>query len=492
MAWDQLEPTPAHKTYLLLSIFLVTYTLFATFIRNRLHLSEPPLALLIGILLGPKVLGWLNPNACNAFNCQKEVGSGRGESWGWGDDVIQETTRVIVGIQVFTVGITLPRHYATKHWRSVAMMLGPVMTFGWLICALFVTLLFDTDLATALTISACLTPTDPVLAASILSNSQFSSRVPKRIKDMLSAESGCNDGVSFPFLYVGLYALINSNFKDAAREYFLITILWQCVFGIFVGMVIGTIFNRALRFSEKRGYTDDAGLTVFYLLLALMCVGAGSILGSDDFLVAFGAGYGFARDGWFQSKIESVHLPEVTDLLLNSAMFVYLGTIIPWDAFNSSTTSNTTLTPWKLVLFAVLVLLFRRLPVTLALYKFVPDIRTFREALFCGWFGPMGLGALFLAIEARAVLETGTSSPLPHPPQYRLPYTDREKAIDLIWPVVCSVVVASTLVHGLSVLALSIASHFRRDASERAPLIAAETDPLTGMVHEDSDEESNA
>lgn len=72
------------------------------------------------------------------------------------------------------------------------------MTFGWLVCAGFIVAIFKTDIATALLIAACLTPTDPVLAASILSNSQFSSRVPKRLRDMLSAESGCNDGISFP------------------------------------------------------------------------------------------------------------------------------------------------------------------------------------------------------------------------------------------------------------------------------------------------------
>ncbi|KAF2149885.1 Sodium/hydrogen exchanger [Myriangium duriaei CBS 260.36] len=485
MAWEQIEATPAHKSYLLLSSFLILYTLFATFVRNRLHLSEPPLALIVGILLGPKVLDWLNPNQCNGSTCLDEV-TGNSTSWGWGDDVLQEITRVIVGLQVFTVGITLPRYYATKHWKSVAMLLGPVMTFGWIACAVIVYFLFQTNIPTALVISACLTPTDPVLSASILSNSQFSSRVPSRIRNMLAAESGCNDGVSFPFLYVGLYALLNNNFGDAAKDYFLITILWQCVFGTLVGLIIGTVFNYALRFSEKRGYTDDAGLTVFYLLLAILCVGTGSILGSDDFLVAFGAGYGFARDGWFTKKIKSAHLPDVIDLLLNSAMFVYFGTIIPWDSFDPKTVAST-LAPWKIVLFAVLVLLFRRIPIVLATYKFIPDIQTFREALFCGWFGPMGLGGLFLAMEARAMLETESSIPLPHPPKYQPPLTSRQQAIELIWPVVSSVVVASTLVHGLSVLALSIGSHLRRHESERAPLLAAETDPLTGMVHEDSD-----
>ena len=40
---------------------------------------------------------------------------------------------MIVGIQVFAVGVELPKHYASKHWRSVLMLLGPVMTAGWLV-----------------------------------------------------------------------------------------------------------------------------------------------------------------------------------------------------------------------------------------------------------------------------------------------------------------------------------------------------------------------
>ena len=40
--WSQLEPTPPHVAYLTLSIFLIIYALFSLFIRNVLHLSEPP------------------------------------------------------------------------------------------------------------------------------------------------------------------------------------------------------------------------------------------------------------------------------------------------------------------------------------------------------------------------------------------------------------------------------------------------------------------
>lgn len=490
--WSQLEPTPAHITYLVLSLFLINYVLFEKFIRNRLHLSEPPIALLFGIVLGPRVLGWLSPNYCGVNGCPNGIaipGDQDVGGWGWGDNVVQEITRVIVGIQVFAIGVELPKYFMGRHRTSVAMMLGPVMIVGWLICAIFVMLLFQTDFKIALVVAACLTPTDPVLAASILSNSQFSERVPKRLRHLLSAESGCNDGTSFPFLYIGLFLLTKPTVGEAFKEWFLITILWQCAFGILVGTIIGTSFNRVLRFSEARQYIDAPGFTVFYLLLALLSVGIGSTLGADDFLVAFGCGYGFARDGWFKKKTEAARLPNILDLMLNSAMFVYLGAIIPWYAFEPHGITPG-VTPGRLVGFLVLVLLFRRLPIILLLYRWIPDVHTWREALFCGHFGPMGLGGLFLAVEARALLETDSSEPLPHPPNYEAPYSPRERAINLIWPIVCFTVMGSTLVHGLSVLALSVKSHLSRPKERRASFMAGETDPLIGMNHEEGNGDS--
>ncbi|TKA30799.1 hypothetical protein B0A50_02519 [Salinomyces thailandicus] len=485
--WKQIEPTPPHVTYLALSGFLISFTLFTNFIRNRLHLSEPPIALLVGIILGPVGLGWLTPNFCGVDGC-KDEGTGLG-GWGWGDDIVQEVTRVIVGIQVFAIGVELPKFYASRHWRPVAMMLGPVMTFSWLIVAVFVVLIFRTDIPTGLIVGACLTPTDPVLASSILSNSQFSNRVPKRIKDLISAESACNDGISFPFLYLGLFALTSSTVGEGVKEYFLVTILWQVAFGTAIGLVIGTIFNRILRFSVARDYVDAPGFTVFYLLLAIFSVGVGSTLGSDDFLVAFGAGYGFARDGWFTKRTKATHIPLVIDLLLNSAMFVYLGTIIPWYAFQPHSVTPW-ITPGRLVAFLALVIAFRRIPIMMLCYPWISDIKTIKEALFCGHFGPMGLGGLFLAIEARAVLETGTSLPDKHPPHPGRPYTPKEKAIETVWPLVCFVVFGSTLIHGLSVLALSIKTHVSRPRHKRAAVLAAEDEPLEGMEHAGGDGES--
>jgi NhaP-type Na+/H+ or K+/H+ antiporter len=465
--WSQLEPTPPHITYLVLAFFSILYALFSILIRNRLHLSEPPLATIFGIIVGPHGVGALTPY-----------------KWGVTDVVVHEFTRIILGIQCFSIGLELPSGYFAKAWKSLGMLLGPVMLFGWIVCAAIVALIFGTDIPTAIIISACLTPTDPVLAASVLGNSQFSLRVPIRIRRLLSAESGCNDGVSFPFLYVGLSILTRSTVGGIVKKWFLITILYQCVLGILLGLLIGHFFNLVFVFSHKREMMGRASYLAFYILLALFSLGVASTLGVDDFLVTFCAGVGFSYRG--NSPTEESRLPIIIDLILNSTLFVFFGAMIPWASFNHL----DSITPGRLFVALALILIFRRIPIVYALHKlrFLPSIHSHQEALFCGHFGPIGVGALFLAMEARAQLETDTSIPLPNPPD-SLPI-EKWRTITLVWPIICFVVLASTLVHGLSTLAISIGGHFIRDKGERAPLIGAEREGLYGMVFDEEEEES--
>jgi NhaP-type Na+/H+ or K+/H+ antiporter len=50
-----------------------------------------------------------------------------------------------------------------KHWKSVALLLGPVMVFGWFVsAALIYGLIPGLSFLSALVIAACVTPTDPV------------------------------------------------------------------------------------------------------------------------------------------------------------------------------------------------------------------------------------------------------------------------------------------------------------------------------------------
>lgn len=474
--WSQLEPTPPHITYLVLSLFLITYALFSVLIRNRLHLAEPPLAALTGIILGPSVLDVFSPH----------------NRWGLTDTFTLELTRLVLCLQCFAVGVELPPRWLAvrRHAVSLAWLLGPVMLASWLVtAALAHWVLGGLGIATAMVIAACLSPTDPILSSAVLGGG-FSERVPARLRALLAAESACNDGASFPLLHIGLAALSPRPAAEAARDWLLVTVLYQCALGLAIGLVLGRAAQRLLRASERRGWASEPALVVFYLLLALLCAGIGSTLGSDDFLVAFGAGVGFAHDGWFGARAEEADGPaapfrSIADLMLTSGVFVYFGAAVPFHEFApSAPILRDYISPGRLTLFFVLVLVFRRIPALLALraIRVCPDIKTWTEALFAGHFGPMGVGALFLAVEARAnIKEEGEG----HESK------ERAEAIAVVWPVVCFVVLGSTIVHGLSVLVISLWGQFtkRSNTGESAPLLGEQSQGLAGMVHDDSEEE---
>lgn len=79
----------------------------------------------------------------------------------------------------------------------------------------------------SLAIAACLTPTDPILAAAVVGGKYADKHVPAHIRHLLAAESGCNDGAAFPFLYMALYLIIHKpDTGKAIKEWFLI--LWLC------------------------------------------------------------------------------------------------------------------------------------------------------------------------------------------------------------------------------------------------------------------------
>ncbi|CAI6341259.1 unnamed protein product [Periconia digitata] len=438
-AWEQLSITKPHLVYIILGGFTSLFMLCSSIIKERLYIGEATVATICGIIFGPHAANLINPL-----------------EWGNTDLITLEFSRIVLVVQCFAVGVELPRAYMEKHWKSVSFLLIPIMTFGWLITSLFIWGLFRSHLnwLDALVIAACVTATDPVLASSVVGKGKFAKRVPKHLRDLLSAESGCNDGMAFPFVYLPLY-LIHYH-QDAGKTTFhwiCFTILYECVFGAFYGVMVGYIARRAIRYAHEKDLIDRESFLVFYFVLALFCAGSGALLGLDDLLVGFACGVGFSNDGWFLEKTEESHVSNVIDLLINLAFFVYFGTIIPWPQFNSDIIG---LQAWRLVVLGLLVLLFRRIPIMLAMKPFIPDIKTWREALFAGHFGPIGVGGIFVAILARAELETDTTTPLAEIPPPGFPHRN---IIEMIWPITCFLVICSILVHGSSIAVFTLGKH---------------------------------
>lgn len=441
MAWDHLDIDKPHLAYMILGGFTGLFMLCSLFVKEKLYIGEATVATLCGIIFGP--------HAANLFNPLE---------WGNVDKITLECSRIVLVVQCFAVGVELPKAYMERHWKSVFLLLVPVMTWGWLITSLFIWWMVPPlDWLESLLCAACVTATDPVLASSVVGKGKFAKRVPKHLRDLLSAESGCNDGMAFPFIYLSFYLLRYRPDSDkVALEWFCTTILYECIAGAIFGFLIGYFARHAIKWAEHKGLIDRESFLVFYFVLAVFCAGSGSLLGMDDLLIGFAAGVGFSNDGWFTEKTEESHVSNVIDLLLNLAFFVYFGSVIPWEDYNAP---DLGLTPWRLVVIALLVIFFRRIPIMLALKPVIPDVKTWREALFAGHFGPIGVGAVFACILARAELETDSTQPLPASDLSRigeLEHPEWDSIIKLIWPITTFIIISSILVHGSSIAVFTL------------------------------------
>lgn len=438
--------TKPHIVYACVGIFSTIFSLVSLFVKERLFIGEATVATIAGLILGPHCLGWIDP-----------------VSWGNSDLLTLEFSRIVLCIQIVAVAVELPKKYMKNHWVSVAIFLLPVMTAGWLIVGLFIWVLIPHfNFSDALLISACVTATDPILAAAVVGKGKFAERVPGHLRNLLSAESGCNDGMAFPFIFLALNMVLHpGDPKTIVKNWFLLTILWECMFGIVLGVFLGYVLRKMVAFAEKQGLIDRESFLALFVFLAFNCAGIGSMLGVDDLLVSFAAGTAFGWNGDFSKKTEESHVSTVIDLLLNLTFFIYFGAIIPWPQFNDS---QLGMDIWRLIVLAIVVIFLRRIPAVLAFKPFTPDLKSWREALFCGHFGPIGVGAVFASILARSDLEghyTDEETPL-----YELPDSSHPhyQLLVSIWPMVCFIVITSIIVHGSSVAVLTLGKRLNRMA----------------------------
>ncbi|KAI9316984.1 Sodium/hydrogen exchanger family-domain-containing protein [Dichotomocladium elegans] len=415
----------------ILSGVVVLFGFVSMFIKERLFISEAFVALVVGIIAGPLVSNGFNPY-----------------QWGDTDEITKQITRCIIAIQVMAVGIDLPKHYLKREWITFSFLMLPVMIFMWLVSGLFIwAFIPPIDYLNSLVIAACVCPTDPILANSVVKGRFAEKHVPTHIRNALSAESGGNDGMGFPFLFLALFLIGEPGVGKAIGKWIYETCLFQIALSIVIGIVVGLVACKILQWSERNRLIDKPSFLCFGIALALFLMSMTGFSGSDDVLACFAAGNAFSWDDWFRRETEEAHLQDVIDMTLNLTVFVYIGAIIPWREFGNQ---EIGLTPWRLVVIAILILLFRRLPIVLALKPFMPAIRTYREAMFSGWFGPMGVGAVFLSMIAKEQMEKIYEDQVEKP-----------VIIELISPVVLFIVLSSTLVHGSTIPLFQLGKRIR-------------------------------
>ncbi|CAG8545374.1 6621_t:CDS:10 [Ambispora gerdemannii] len=399
--------------------FIVIFGFVSLLIKERLYLSEALVSALVGIIVGPVALRILVPER---WSDQEQLAK-----------ITMQFTRIVVAIQVMAAGISLPKGYLIKEAKSIFCLLVPVMGYMWIASGLFIWLLIPSiNFLEALVISASVTPTDPILANSVVKGKFAEKHVPPHVRNVLSAESGANDGFNVPFLFIAIY-LMTEKTGDAIAKWIYVVWIYKILLSCLIGLVVGYVARKLLYLAETKRLIDKESFLAFAIALTLFLLGTVSIIGSNEVLACFIAGNSVTWDDWFRKETEESHFQEVIDMLLNMAVFVYVGVTIPWSSFSDPALG---LAPWRLIVLGVLILLFRRLPIMLLLYRWIPAIKTYREAVFSGWFGPIGISSIFYASFTDEFLAKHGGS---------------ERSRELVLPVVYFIVCTSILVHGCTI-----------------------------------------
>ncbi|KAF5980380.1 hypothetical protein FBULB1_5227 [Fusarium bulbicola] len=464
-----------------LGAFMVLYGIISVKIKQAWYLGEALPAVFFGVILGPIAAKFIDS-----------------EKWGSAEEgqtsaITLGLTRVMIGVQLVIAGYQLPAKYGLTRWKEMALCLLPIMTVMWL-CTTFCIMVTipNLTLLAALVIGSCVTCTDPILSQAVAKGPFADKYVARPLRELISAEAGANDGFGFPFLMLATYLIQHAENPPAAAgavaegvsgvdaghalmaragevgrlgggvgvamvNWFVETWLYTIVLSIAYGAVVGYGSCKGIKFALKSKWIDEESYVLFPTALGLFTIGTCGAIGTDDLLACFVAGLALNWDGNYLRETERRHdeVNSCVDVLLNFGGFMYIGAILPWGSFHDPTGTGITLS--RLIGLGLLVLVFRRLPAIFAFYKLMPDVCTnWKEALFMGYFGPIGAGAVFYVEHARHLF--------PHEGEGDGEETNLVRAMG---PVVYFLVLFSIIVHGLSIPALNIYYHYTGKAPIR-------------------------
>lgn len=393
---------------LLLAIFAATLlilTLASGWIKERFWGSEALACLVVGFAIGPMGLGLfaLDPAQSSLHR-----------NW-W-----EQATRLTVSLSVMSASLTLPRDYFRQRGRPLLIVLGPGMIAMWAASSLIGWAALGLTLPLALVLGAVLTPTDPVLARSIVSGRVARRYVPAQLRNDITGESGINDGLALPFVLIAIVIAGHGESLGATSA----KVAWAVFGAIALGWVLGKGSGWLFRRAHDSGFAETRSLTATTLALSLLVLASVALLKADGILAVFVAGVMLNRAMKAEHQRAHEHFVDAVDRSFTLPIFILLGLSAPVEAWLAM--------GWPLFLAGCALILLRRLPPWLALRTVAPVYDNMRQTLFAGWFGPMGVAALFYACLA---LERTEASAL--------------------WTVTSFVVCLSVLIYGISATPLT-------------------------------------
>ena len=364
---------------------------------RRLPLSEPLLALLLGVLLGPAVLDVVRLPPDETVH------------------ILHVAARIALAISLMAVALRFPLDTYLAHVRPIVVLITVVLVVMAAAGAGLAALILGPPLGMAILLGAALSPTDPVLASSIVSGAPAKEALPERLRAIISGESAANDTLAFPLVFVAMSAVVGNSLVGGVAS-----ALGRVVVGAALGVTIGFVVGRLVLASEEHRDMEQSAFLALTVTLALFVLGAVSLAGGEGILGVLAAGLAYSHSVSRADRHEEFEVQEAVNRFLVLPVFTLLGLALPWTSWGA--------VGWEPLVFTIAVLLLRRLPWVVLLHR--PLQLSKPDATFAGWFGPIGVAALFYLTEAREAVALN----------------------ELSWLTGLMVIAASTLLHGATAL----------------------------------------
>ena len=336
-------------------------------------LTPAILFVVIGLLVGPKVFGEVDLSSSGSTVRA----------------LAEATLALVLFSDASRINLRALRRDANVPVRLLGIGLPLTITLGALAAA---AVFGQISIEEAVIIGVVLAPTDAALGQAVVTNP----RVPERIRQGLNVESGLNDGICVPLLFIAVAAAdVHSELTGGRSAATLV--VEEIGYGILGGVAAGLLIAAIIRFGGRRDLITGAWLQVIPAAGAGLAYGIAVGLDGSGFIATFVAG-GVFGGVLGRDPAEVNRLVDEVGGVLNGVTFLIFGAILLGPALGHLSLD--------LALYALLSLtVVRMVPVAIATVGTRARPPTIG---FLGWFGPRGLASIVFAV---IVLE---DSQLPH------------------------------------------------------------------------------
>lgn len=242
----------------------------------------------------------------------------------------ERLSELAVIVALFGTGLRIDSLTDYERWKPTIRLLALAMPLTILAVAALGYWWAGMTVAGAILLGAVLAPTDPVLAGDVqVGPPTEGGEHPVRFT--LTTEAGLNDGLAFPFVYLGL--LVGAQgfvLGDLATEWLLRDVIYRIAIGALSGAVVGWLLGKFLFAIPRNNPLADTASGVLSIAIVLVAYGATELLEGYGFIAAFVAGLALRRvekHHEFHGKLHT--FTEAIEHALTAILLLLIGGVLP-------------------------------------------------------------------------------------------------------------------------------------------------------------------